>query len=269
MAKNKFELNKSDDNFSVLVKAYGDAFQAAEDPKEKQTILVDAIKICEAKPQHNMALVFATELVKLNPTHELSKVYFLYLIDNLKMRNKDNAAIILETGYLKFFGKSSVENQRMFASQPGWARNIPQFMKEASQKIKQNPDSGEINVQAARDYVDYCEMYAISYPKNPETPEYLFKAAEIARSTQDISKTIGLYDWIYNYFPTHPNAPVSLFLKAFTLETALNEKQLAAKAYNKFLVKYPNHDLAKDVKFSFENMNKTADQMVKDFEKKK
>ena len=263
-----FDKNKSDDNFSAIAKAYGAAILAAKDPKQKEELLIDAIRTCEAKPQHNMALAFATELVKLNPKHELSKVYFLHLADALKMRSKNDAATILQAGYLKFFGTSGVENQRMLASMPGWSRNIPQFMKEADAKTTENPDAGSFNIESTRNYIDYCESYAMSFPKNPESPEYLFKAAEMARAINDFGKTLGFYDWIHNYYPTHKHAKMALFLKGFMLENEFKKLDLAKESYDEFLRLYPKDDLTDDVKMLLANLGKSETDIIKQFDAK-
>jgi isocitrate lyase len=59
-----------------------------------------------------------------------------------------------------------------------------------------------------------------------------------------------------------------LFLQGFISENGLKDTAAARKFYENFLKQYPNHKLASDVKISLNNMGKTPDELIREFEKK-
>ena len=118
-------------------------------------------------------------------------------------------------------------------------------------------EEGQLNRQAARNYVDVCEAYALTHPNDPKSADYLHKAAETARAIRTIPKALALYDWILEKYPNHDKAPQALFLKAFTYDNNLNDVENARENYEAFLAKYPEDDFADDTKFLLENLGKT------------
>ena len=55
---------------------------------------------------------------------------------------------------------------------------------------------------------------------------------------------------------------------AFCYENDLRQKDKAKTLYESFLTKYPNHELAKSVQFSLDNIDKSPEQIIKEFEAK-
>jgi len=70
-------------------------------------------------------------------------------------------------------------------------------------------------------------------------------------------------------FPNSKEAPQALFMKGFTLDDGLGNKQAAKPVYEEFLKKYPKNDFADDTKFLLENINKTDEEIIKQFDNKK
>jgi hypothetical protein len=67
-------------------------------------------------------------------------------------------------------------------------------------------------------------------------------------------------------FPDHQKAPVCLFFKAFVYENLLRNLALAKETYLLYIEKYPNGEFVKDAQMSVQNLGKTPDQMIKEFE---
>jgi tetratricopeptide (TPR) repeat protein len=266
-AENLYEKDPSDQNYSKLMQVYGKSIISEENKDAKVKMLVSAIKKSEKAIKHNMALTFAYELIKTDPLHPTCKEYYRFLADQMEMQKKDDVATFIMAGYLRHFGTKG-ENERVMLSLPGWHKDLNKYLKEASKKMYVDPDANGLNIEATKRYVDLCEAYAIGHPKNAETPEYLFKSAEMARSVGEISKTIELYDWIIRYYPDHKHAPTALFLKGFTIENELKNYALARTCYESFLEKYPQDPVAKDVSFLLKNLGKADSLVIKDFEKK-
>ena len=130
-------------------------------------------------------------------------------------------------------------------------------------------DNTGINKDAAMQYVDACEAYALAYPDNKNTADNLFKAAEVAKSIRTFPKSLSLYDWIIEKYPNYEKAPTALFLKGFIIENNIKDDKKAGEIYRQFLSQYPKHDLADDVEFLIENIGKSDQEILEMIEAKR
>ncbi len=114
--------------------------------------------------------------------------------------------------------------------------------------------------------IEAYSAFVAAYPEDSLTPEYLFKKADLFRSLKDAGKSIETYNAIIEKYPDYKKAPYCLFLKGFIYENELNNTAKAKESYEAFLVKYPNHELADDVQFSLNNLGKSPEQLIREFE---
>ncbi|MBT8232267.1 MAG: tetratricopeptide repeat protein [Saprospiraceae bacterium] len=147
-------------------------------------------------------------------------------------------------------------------------QDVNEYVVSLGKKIFENPDNTGINRFASLAYVDACEAFALSHPKDANAPDYLFKAAEVAKSLRTFPKSLTLYDWIIEEYPDFEKAGTALFLKGFIIENNLGDDEKAREIYNEFLKKYPKHDLADDVQFLIENLGKSDEEILKMIESK-
>jgi len=136
--------------------------------------------------------------------------------------------------------------------------------------LKASKDVNE-NEESAVQLIDQSKQFAEKYPKDALSPEYLFKAADVARGLSKYKEAVGLWKQVYSkYKKTYAKAPEALFLTAFTYDKDLNDKKRAKEHYSMFLKEYPEHVLAKDVKLILNyNQDEKSDlQLIKEFEKK-
>lgn len=125
-----------------------------------------------------------------------------------------------------------------------------------------------LNPKKATDMLDAYLAFVKNYPEMPECAEYLFKAAEVSSALKKTDEAIGYYEKIGREYPQYKKLPECLFLQGFLYETQLNRIESARQKYTEFIKKYPNHTLAKDAQASIDNLGKTPDQIIKEFEKK-
>ena len=59
---------------------------------------------------------------------------------------------------------------------------------------------------------------------------------------------------------------MSLFYQAYVLENYLKKNKESKLLYEKFLVLYPDHELANTVRFSIKNLGIPLEDLVKEFE---
>lgn len=129
-------------------------------------------------------------------------------------------------------------------------------------------NAAKIDLSTAGQLIRKYETYAKKFPKDDKSPEYLYKAGEVARSSNNIRKAVELLERLYDNYRSYEKAPQALFLAGFIYENDLKNLDKAKELYNTFVKKYPKHELAKSVEFSLQNLGKPADEIIKSFEKK-
>lgn len=97
------------------------------------------------------------------------------------------------------------------ASDPEWS--IVNSAK--AQNFVEEKRGSEIKIQtplslAEENFVHSAEQYARLYPKDDETPAFLWRAAEIYRSHNDYEQAAQRFDQIVTHFPQHQYAAVSV-----------------------------------------------------------
>lgn len=125
------------------------------------------------------------------------------------------------------------------------------------------------DLPAAEQLVEKTEAFAKANPKAEETPELLFKAADVANGAKNYGKAVQLWGLVWRDHPNHPRAPMALFLQGFTFDSKLQNSSLAQKYYREFLKQYPNDSLATQVKQLMGVVQKSPEELVKEFEKNK
>ena len=125
--------------------------------------------------------------------------------------------------------------------------------------------SHSLDRRKAAQYVTGCEVFAMVNPKDPKSPELLLKAAEMARTLRNYPKALSIYDWVYTKFQDYPKVGQALFLKGFTLDNDMKKYDLARPVYEAFLAKHPNDVFAKDTKFLLDNLGKSDNEIINNF----
>lgn len=137
---------------------------------------------------------------------------------------------------------------------------------ETSRNQIYNEKNNKFDKEKALEYIGYCQSYSKVAPQDPEVAKYLFQAAETARSVKKYDLALTIYDQIYHDFSSYPKAPQAMFLKAFTLDSELQQYDQAKVIYQQFVEKHPTDEFADDTKFLLENLGKSDEEIIKQFE---
>lgn len=129
-------------------------------------------------------------------------------------------------------------------------------------------DTTGFNKTKAEEILKLYLSFEEQYPEHERSPEFLYKSAELENSLMNAQKAIELYNDFYVKYPANPKAPVCLFVQGFIYETQLNDLEMAKKMYSDFLEKYPNHELVNDARFSLDNLGKSVEDLIRQFEEK-
>lgn len=140
-------------------------------------------------------------------------------------------------------------------------KSADDYMMAAHESVMKNNISEAIN--------NY-ESVVNKFPKSLEAPEALFQIATLYQNKmvknlsdkESFKKAETTFREVFNKYPNDKRAPMALFLSGFILANDLKNFERATSAYNLFLQKYPQNELATSAKEELENMGLSPDQIL-------
>lgn len=129
-------------------------------------------------------------------------------------------------------------------------------------------DTVAMDQEKATELMEAYAMYASKHPDQERSADYMFKAGELAMGLNRSLDAIKYFSITYGRYANYDKRPYALFLKAFVLENQVNDYEQATQVYQTFIEEYPDHPMYDDAKYSIENMGKTPEELIKEFEAK-
>jgi tetratricopeptide (TPR) repeat protein len=126
----------------------------------------------------------------------------------------------------------------------------------------------ELNDSIARLFLQKADLYSKEFKNDPKTAEIVFKQGEVLNGLKSYEYAIRKFQQVFLVYPKSNKAAESIFLCGFIYDTYLQNYEEAGNYYRKFIRLYPNHTFVKDAKTSLENLGKTPEELVKEFELK-
>jgi tetratricopeptide (TPR) repeat protein len=125
-----------------------------------------------------------------------------------------------------------------------------------------------IDTATALSFVEKAQQYAAHFAQDSLAPNFLFRAADVARGLGDYELALQLWGKVARDYEDSPRAPQSLFFQAFTLDNDMRDHTAARSAYETFLERYPKHPMAKDAMALLEVLNsgKTTEELIREFQ---
>lgn len=116
--------------------------------------------------------------------------------------------------------------------------------------------------------VDAYLLFARQNPNDQQTPEFLFKALDVAVgiNAEGPQKAINIADVLIEKYPDFEMTPMAMFIKGFVYENMIGDLQNAEMTYRHFIEKYPNNPMVEDVKSTLENLGLTPEELIRKFE---
>lgn len=116
--------------------------------------------------------------------------------------------------------------------------------------------------------VDAYLLFAKQNPNDQQTPEFLFKALDVAVgvNAEGPQKAIDIADILIEKYPDFEMTPMAMFIKGFVYENMIGDLQNAEVTYRQFIEKYPNNPMVGDVKATLENLGLTPEELIRKFE---
>ena len=113
-------------------------------------------------------------------------------------------------------------------------------------------------------YGVYME-FADQYPQDSMAPEYLFRAARMAKPLRKAAEAIALCDRIITNYPQWKVLPAIWMMKGITFQDELQNKDSARKAYKGLIERLPETRYARDAKAMIDNLQYTDEQLIEKF----
>lgn len=154
----------------------------------------------------------------------------------------------------------------MFSCQPENER-MAMKIKEAEKKLV-NDSTKMMSRDLAEEQLKSYTGFVDKFPDDKRSEEFLYKSADLANSMGKTAVALEMYFRFCEKYPASAKAAYALFLQGFIYENQLKNLDKARELYTSFLTKYPRHELAKDAKFSIDNLGKSDDELIKMFEEK-
>lgn len=140
---------------------------------------------------------------------------------------------------------------------------------EMSQRIQGMEDSlfnsSQFDIRKAQGLVDVYKAYAAAFPADTLAPEYLFRAAGVYKSMRQPQQSVALYDRIIRDHTQWPRIADAFYLKAFTMDSELDQKGEAEKAYKQVINLFPDHPFARDARIMIDNLMLTDEELIMKF----
>lgn len=111
--------------------------------------------------------------------------------------------------------------------------------------------------------------YSGKYPDDELTPEYYFRAANMARALKNYPEALDIYRVIVKDYPDFEHHVESHFMIALVYDNDLKDKFNAKRVYNEVAEKYPNHKFGQDAKLILDTyIEMTDEELIKYLEEK-
>ena len=127
-------------------------------------------------------------------------------------------------------------------------------------------DEGMLDRNRVDELINIYVEYADQFKEDTLSPEYLFKAGDIAMNTNRSHQAIRYYSRIIDEYPEYRKVPEALFLKGYVYENNLGRLDKAEEIYTEFLDKYPDNDFADDAEVSLKYLGKSPEELIELFQ---
>lgn len=141
-----------------------------------------------------------------------------------------------------------------------------EMLNEISKMETTMKETQKVDSVAVTELISAYQNFASKYTDDSLAPENLYKAAGLAVGFGRGVQAVELYETIITKYPDYNKVAECFFMEAFTYENVIGNIGKASEYYNKFLVKYPGHELADDAKAAIKFLGKSPEEMVREFE---
>ena len=116
--------------------------------------------------------------------------------------------------------------------------------------------------------VDAYILFAEQNPDDVQSPDYLFRALDIAVgvNAEGPDKAVKIADMLIEKYSDFEMTPMAMYLKGFVYENIVGDLHNAEMTYRQFIEKYPESPMVEDVKATIENLGLSPEELIRKFE---
>jgi tetratricopeptide (TPR) repeat protein len=144
------------------------------------------------------------------------------------------------------------------------------------QQIDSIGNMGECYTTIAKDYIVKAEDFCNTYPEDPMSADFLYKAGLIAMTIAKITeneeetefygqKALSIFEDIQRVYPDYANIKNCILNKGVIYDDILHDYQKAENLYKEFILRYPTDTLAINIKTYLQYIGKTPEEILAEF----
>ena len=146
--------------------------------------------------------------------------------------------------------------------------NLENLVAEIEKREKAFKENKALNDNKGVELMEAYVAYAMRFGNRENADEYLFKAGEIAMGENLTVEAIRHLTRLYDEYPKYEKRAYGLFLLGFVQENYAKNLDEAKRIYELFLTEFPTHEMADDARASIENLGKSPEEIIREFERK-
>lgn len=250
----ELEKDSSLNHFQSVMYKLSSLTANAENEDKKSAYLLQAIQVCKKFDDKDFLPAFVHEFIIGFPTRMETKQLLEEMALQAEKDEKQLQSMLLRTGIAKKW-----PDPKTPWSQESYDDLEIIFKKDLAstgEKMFGSKNQFSPDLQRIQHFIEISAYHVYAFPDGQEAFDLLMKAGETAKSAGMGPKAIELFHWAWTIYKNNEKAPYALFLKGFTLETELKNRQEAIKTYKQFMETYPKHELANDVRILIKEQEK-------------
>lgn len=138
---------------------------------------------------------------------------------------------------------------------------------EALEQTVMTDTTLQVDRAIAERLIEKSLLFVDKFPNDSQSAGYLFKTAELYVGIGSYQQAVQCFARMQQEYAKHPKVPTALFLQGFTFENHLQDVSNAKKCYSAFLQQYPKHELAEQVTLLLKNLDKSPEDLIREFQK--
>lgn len=176
------------------------------------------------------------------------------------------AALIVVAFYFAGCGnKQQGQNQQNSTMQDTGRQAYINDINAIETKLKNSTTIDTYNANLA---ITAYSKFAGHYPNDTLSPVFLFKAGNMAMSSEQYQRAISIYDNILAKYPSFRQIPDCIFVEGFIYDDYLKDTAKAHVKYSEVVSKYPNTILAQNASAAINDLGKSNEEIMKEFDEK-
>jgi tetratricopeptide (TPR) repeat protein len=160
---------------------------------------------------------------------------------------------------------ASCSNEKMNQKDEKSQENLKAKVIEKEKTIGEAISNKKVKIEQIRTLLKMYDKLYMANPKDTAMATYLMKGGELALHYNLLKRALNYFDAVEISFEDSRHYPMAVFMKAFVYEEA-KDTALARVYYEKFIRENPDHELVDDAETSIENLGKTLEEIVQEFE---